>query len=39
MGVIATIIDSGAGTGHIGSKSSQCVTISLDIKFIGPQTW
>ena len=34
-GYIATIIDSGAGTGaHSVSNSSQCVTISLDIKFI-----
>ena len=35
-GYIATIIDSGAGTGaHRTAKNSQCVTISLDIKFIG----
>ena len=35
-GYIATIIDSGAGTGaHRVANSSQCVTISLDIKFIG----
>ena len=34
-GYIATIIDSGAGTGaHRAAKGSQCVTISLDIKFI-----
>ena len=34
-GYIATIIDSGAGTGaHRVANSSQCVTISLDIKFI-----
>ncbi len=34
-GYIATIIDSGAGTGaHRTAKNSQCVTISLDIKFI-----
>ena len=34
-GYIATIIDSGAGTGaHRAAKSSRCVTISLDIKFI-----
>ena len=35
-GYIATIIDSGAGTGaHRVANSSQCVKISLDIKFIG----
>ena len=35
-GYIATIIDSGAGTGaHRAAKGSRCVTISLDIKFIG----
>ena len=35
-GYIASIIDSGAGTGaHRAAKSSICVTISLDIKFIG----
>ena len=34
-GYIATIIDSGAGTGaHRVSNNSKCVTISLDIKFI-----
>ena len=34
-GYIASIIDSGAGTGaHRAAKSSMCVTISLDIKFI-----
>ena len=34
-GYIASIIDSGAGTGaHKAAKSSMCVTISLDIKFI-----
>tara|TARA_B100000029_G_scaffold484057_1_gene535849 strand:+ start:1031 stop:1429 length:399 start_codon:yes stop_codon:yes gene_type:complete len=34
-GYIATIIDSGAGTGaHRAAKASKCVTISLDIKFI-----
>jgi len=34
-GYIATIIDSGAGTGaHRVAKGSRCVTISLDIKFI-----
>ena len=35
-GYIATIIDAGAGTGaHRVANNSQCVTISLDIKFIG----
>ena len=35
-GYIATIIDSGAGTGvHRGTNNSHSVTISLDIKFIG----
>ena len=35
-GYIATIIDSGAGTGaHRAANNSMCVTISLDIKFIG----
>ena len=34
-GYIATIIDSGAGTAaHRAARDSQCVTISLDIKFI-----
>jgi len=34
-GYIASIIDSGAGTGaHRASENSRCVTISLDIKFI-----
>ena len=34
-GYIATIIDSGAGTGaHRVAGNSHCVTISLDIKFI-----
>ena len=34
-GYISTIIDSGAGTGaHRVTNNSQCVTISLDIKFI-----
>ena len=34
-GYISSIIDSGAGTGAFkASKSSRCVTISLDIKFI-----
>ena len=33
---IASIIDSGAGTGaHRAANNSMCVTISLDIKFIG----
>ena len=35
-GYIATIIDSGAGTGvNRVTNNSQCVTISLDIKYIG----
>ena len=35
-GYITSIIDSGAGTGaHRAANSSMCVTISLDIKFIG----
>ena len=35
-GYISTIIDSGAGTGaHRATNNSPCVTISLDIKFIG----
>ena len=35
-GYISSIIDSGAGTGaHRASDNSTCVTISLDIKFIG----
>ena len=35
-GYIATIIDSGAGTGvNRVTNNSHCVTISLDIKFIG----
>ena len=35
-GYIASIIDSGAGTGaHRAANNSMCVTISLDIKFIG----
>jgi len=35
-GYIATIIDSGAGTGaHRSANNSQCVTISLEVKFIG----
>ena len=34
-GYIASIIDSGAGTGaRRASENSRCVTISLDIKFI-----
>ena len=33
---ISSIIDSGAGTAaHSSTKNSLCVTISLDIKFIG----
>ena len=36
-GYISAIIDSGAGTGaHRAANNSSCVTISLDIKFIGP---
>tara|TARA_B100000029_G_C16970628_1_gene739845 strand:+ start:59 stop:457 length:399 start_codon:yes stop_codon:yes gene_type:complete len=35
-GYISTIIDSGAGTAaHRAANNSSCVTISLDIKFIG----
>ena len=35
-GYIASIIDAGAGTGaHKSAKGKPCVTISLDIKFIG----
>ena len=35
-GYIASIIDSGAGTGaYRAANHSMCVTISLDIKFIG----
>ena len=35
-GYIASIIDSGAGTGaYRADNNSMCVTISLDIKFIG----
>ena len=35
-GYISSIIDSGAGTGaHRVANKSPCVTISLDIKFIG----
>ena len=35
-GYIASIIDSGAGTGaYRSANNSMCVTISLDIKFIG----
>ena len=35
-GYISSIIDSGAGTGaHRAANNSPCVTISLDIKFIG----
>ena len=36
-GYIASIIDAGAGTGaHRSTNGQSCVTISLDIKFIGP---
>ena len=36
-GYICSIIDAGAGTAaHRASNNSPCVTISLDIKFIGP---
>ncbi len=36
-GYIASIIDAGAGTGaHRSADNQPCVTISLDIKFIGP---
>ena len=36
-GYISSIIDSGAGTGaYRAARSSLCVTISLDIKFISP---
>ena len=36
-GYICSIIDAGAGTAaHRSSNNSSCVTISLDIKFIGP---
>ena len=35
-GYIASIIDAGAGTGaHRSTNNKSCVTISLDIKFIG----
>jgi len=35
-GYIASIIDAGAGTGaHRSANNQPCVTISLDIKFIG----
>ena len=35
-GYIASIIDSGSGTGaYRAANNSKCVTISLDIKFIG----
>ena len=35
-GYIASIIDAGAGTGaHRSTDNKSCVTISLDIKFIG----
>ena len=36
-GYIASIIDAGAGTSaHRSTKEQPCVTISLDIKFVGP---
>ena len=36
-GYIASIIDAGAGTSaHRSTKGQPCVTISLDIKFVGP---
>ncbi len=36
-GYICSIIDAGAGTAaYYCAKSKQCVTISLNIKFIGP---
>ena len=36
-GYIASIIDAGSGTGaHRSAENQPCVTISLDIKFIGP---
>ena len=36
-GYICSIIDAGAGTAaHRASDNSPCVTISLDVKFIGP---
>ena len=36
-GYISSIIDSGAGSGaYRAAENSQCVTISLDIKFIAP---
>ena len=35
-GYLAALIDAGAGTSaHRASKSASCVTISLDLKFIG----
>ena len=35
-GYIASIIDAGAGTGaHRSTDGKPCVTVSLDIKFIG----
>ena len=35
-GYISSIIDAGAGTGaHRAANNSLCVTISLDVKFIG----
>ncbi len=36
-GFLCTIIDAGSGTGaHRSSGNKPCVTISLDVKFIGP---
>ena len=36
-GYICSIIDAGSGTAaHRASNNSPCVTISLDVKFIGP---
>ena len=36
-GYIASIIDAGAGTGaHRSANNQPCVTVVLDIKFIGP---
>ena len=35
-GYLAAVIDAGAGTAvHRSSQSAQCVTISLDLKYIG----
>ena len=36
-GYLAALIDAGAGTSaHRSAKNAPCVTISLDLKFIGP---